>query len=269
MPALCWQGQHDPSFWFGETAGEVSRQLNALVDLGCIDTALSTAAKQASEEKGRVSFCQESLTKAEADAGALSWVPEFVADAETLDKLCTMHSEAVSDLDAMDDHVSEINRVTSFLSSVAAVAEAGTSMLELGTLFLEADTQKNELVNILMQIQATQDQFAKANKMVECGDVMLETGNKVREVSGEYTSLGFLIAGIQEAEQTAAYRIPDFAGVQKQHDIYVEKAASLLSLTAIVDHITTAQEEICHAESESQKLKSQMPLNCPTCGQSL
>lgn len=268
MPALCWQGQHDPSFWFGETAGEVSRQLNALVDLGCIDTALSTAARQVSDEKGRVSFCQESLNKAEQEAESLSWVPEFATDAEMLDKLLTRRTEALQDADAMHTCILEINRVAGFLDGLEAVSEAGFRMLDTGTRFLEADAKKNGLVNLVIQIQATEDQFADADKLVVCGSTMLEAYDKAYAIMVECGGLSAIICYIEQTQQTAAFQIPDFSRVQEKHDIYVDKTASLLSLTSIIEHITKAQEEICHAESESQRLESQMPKSCPTCGRS-
>lgn len=39
--ALNFQGQHDAPFWFGETPGEVSRQLNEIINLGTIDRTLA------------------------------------------------------------------------------------------------------------------------------------------------------------------------------------------------------------------------------------
>ena len=41
---LNFQGQHDAPFWFSASAGQVSRELNQIVDLGVIDTTLSNLA---------------------------------------------------------------------------------------------------------------------------------------------------------------------------------------------------------------------------------
>lgn len=73
MPEVCWQGQHDPSFWFGESAGEVSRQLNAIVDLGIIDVALGNAARALTKARARREVTEENLTKAKREADASSW----------------------------------------------------------------------------------------------------------------------------------------------------------------------------------------------------
>ena len=42
--AINFQGQHDSSFWFSQSPGEVSRQLNQIVDLSVIDTTLTNIA---------------------------------------------------------------------------------------------------------------------------------------------------------------------------------------------------------------------------------
>lgn len=41
-----FQGQHDNPFWFNDSAGEVSRQLNKIIDLHIIDTTLANIASE-------------------------------------------------------------------------------------------------------------------------------------------------------------------------------------------------------------------------------
>jgi len=44
LAAINFQAQHDSPFWFAETAGEVSRQLNSIINLGVIDDTLRNLA---------------------------------------------------------------------------------------------------------------------------------------------------------------------------------------------------------------------------------
>jgi hypothetical protein len=80
MPGVCWQGQHDASFWFGESAGEVSRQLNAIVNLGIIDISLTNVGRVFRTAKTRLEVAEEDLTHAKAALVRLKWVPEADAD---------------------------------------------------------------------------------------------------------------------------------------------------------------------------------------------
>ena len=74
---LNWQGQHDAPFWFADTAGEVSRQLNAIVDLGIIDNRLAHVAREATRAKARLEAAEAHLTATKAEADRWAWVPRF------------------------------------------------------------------------------------------------------------------------------------------------------------------------------------------------
>ena len=75
MPDVCWQGQHDPSFWFGASPGEVSRQLNAIVDLGIIDTTLTNVGRTYTKARTALEVAEDNLTEAKASLDELDWVP--------------------------------------------------------------------------------------------------------------------------------------------------------------------------------------------------
>lgn len=51
MSSINFQLQHDPPFWLSDSAGEVSRQLNAVVNLEEIDRVLSRAASKVRQSK--------------------------------------------------------------------------------------------------------------------------------------------------------------------------------------------------------------------------
>lgn len=54
-----FQAQHDGPFWFNESQVEVSRRLNAVVDLSIIDTCLSNIANMVRTASTRVDLCKE------------------------------------------------------------------------------------------------------------------------------------------------------------------------------------------------------------------
>lgn len=57
-----FQGQHDAPFWFSQTAGEVSRRLNAVIDLSVIDTTLANIGVAVRLAMDRKQLTQERLT---------------------------------------------------------------------------------------------------------------------------------------------------------------------------------------------------------------
>lgn len=74
---VCWQGQHDAPYWFGDTAGEVSRQLNTIVNLGIIDDTLANVARALHRARTKLELSEEELTQAKRKHDETAWVPEF------------------------------------------------------------------------------------------------------------------------------------------------------------------------------------------------
>lgn len=66
LTPINFQRQHDGPYWFGETAGMVSRQLNQIVDLGIIDTTLANLASSLRKAYIEVSVVEERLEQAQA-----------------------------------------------------------------------------------------------------------------------------------------------------------------------------------------------------------
>jgi len=63
LSEINFQGQHDNPFWFSETAGEVSRRLNAVVDLSVIDQVLSSIAAEVRQATERKTISNERLAE--------------------------------------------------------------------------------------------------------------------------------------------------------------------------------------------------------------
>lgn len=82
-----FQSQHDAPFWFSLSAGEVSRQLNAIVDLGQIDAVLSYLNAAVREANSRKSLCQERLDKARETKRSLAPAKVVDTDLKTVEAL--------------------------------------------------------------------------------------------------------------------------------------------------------------------------------------
>lgn len=73
-----FQGQHDAPFWLAASGGEVSRQLNEVVNLGLIDRTLAQATHELRDAEARVRVSQERLAQAQRTADDLAWVPALM-----------------------------------------------------------------------------------------------------------------------------------------------------------------------------------------------
>jgi exonuclease SbcC len=81
-----FQGQHSPYFWFSDSPQQVSKSLNAIINLGQIDRSLASVAAELRKAKTRRDVCQERLEQARKDKKELAWVVDFDSDLQRLER---------------------------------------------------------------------------------------------------------------------------------------------------------------------------------------
>lgn len=102
LSPINFQSQHDSPFWFSETAGEVSRQLNSIIDLNVIDSSLAYTAKVLRDKETRLTICEERLTKLNLEIEKLEPQRERISDFEKLKTLEGKKDEATTDHDDLN-----------------------------------------------------------------------------------------------------------------------------------------------------------------------
>ena len=114
---LNFHRQHAGPFWFRETAGEVSRQLNSIVNLDLIDTTLSNLSSQQRKAKTQKEVIQQRIKEAKAEKRKLRYILSFDKDLLMLEKIGKRHKENADRLIKLVDllyfakqHQIEINR---------------------------------------------------------------------------------------------------------------------------------------------------------------
>lgn len=78
------QSQHDAPFWFSLTSGQVSREINEIVDLGSIDDALGYVASEVRTAHTGLTVAKERYSEAKAEKESLGWVDDAVVEFEKL-----------------------------------------------------------------------------------------------------------------------------------------------------------------------------------------
>lgn len=81
------QQQHDRSFWFHLSPPEVSRRLNAIIDLGLIDEAQQRISSTVKKARSETEFTRQRLEDAQAAVKAVAHAVDFAEDARRLDSL--------------------------------------------------------------------------------------------------------------------------------------------------------------------------------------
>lgn len=79
-----FQTQLEPHFWITKPAGQLSKELNRIVDLDIIDKSLKRINDRLREKKIETRICQDRISEAKKELEELQWFKEFERDAEQL-----------------------------------------------------------------------------------------------------------------------------------------------------------------------------------------
>lgn len=114
-----FQGQHDQAYWFHLSAGQVSKELNRIVNLAAIDRALDRAAQTTRKTTAEVVLSKERLAEARQEAGKLAWVEAMRGD--------------LADLRARFDNTGAITIKRSVLSDLVSAATRAAQRADLAS----------------------------------------------------------------------------------------------------------------------------------------
>ena len=151
-----FQGQHDSPFWFNETAGEVSRRLNSVIDLSVIDDVLGNIASEVRRSQERIDLTNERLTEAKGEYEKLKPQEDRITDFEFLkldnENLLTIESRFTK-LGGLITRVREAKiRITEFEEKHTE----GKEVVRLGTDAMALDNSADELRDLVTQVEALQ-----------------------------------------------------------------------------------------------------------------
>lgn len=110
LSEINFQGQHDAPFWFCKTAGEVSRQLNAIVDLDIIDSTLANLSKSLNKHKIIAGVIEENVTKIKAKNESLVYVDIMDGNFKNVESTEKLWGAANQRCTALSDLVARVQK---------------------------------------------------------------------------------------------------------------------------------------------------------------
>lgn len=141
MQEINFQAQYDSPFWFSETAGEVSRQLNTVIDLSVIDTALSNVGSKLRTANERKELCAERLQKAKESLAQINH--ERIDDFELLAK-------RQGKLEAVETRITDLQVIVQRIEKNQQEIESFRDQVEQG----------NKVITQYRALQATEDSIS-------------------------------------------------------------------------------------------------------------
>lgn len=146
----------DPAYWFSATPGNVSRAMNAIVNLEEVDTTLANVGKVARRSKVEADLCLERVRAAKQQRDGLDWV----LDADRALRGVEQHDEALGVVQARADKlaamVRNVARAEDHATSTRDRAEAAERLLGLAATAGKAGAATGRLRALCEKITAAQ-----------------------------------------------------------------------------------------------------------------
>lgn len=144
-----FQLQHDGPFWFSETAGEVSRQLNRIIDLEVIDTTLANLAAAARASKAEVDVCQSRLEDAVAERRALKFARQMDTDLKAVEAKERELAEVRQKRAVLQTHAEDARTYHQAQNNAAQTARGANLAVQAGTRWASCRDRRAELEAVI------------------------------------------------------------------------------------------------------------------------
>ncbi len=197
-----FQRQLDSPFWFLKSPGEVSRELNEIVNLDLIDRVLSNVSSEQRRAKSTIEMTQERLGIAQKQKDELAWVVE--ADA------------ILSDLEAKERQLEDVRDRRTKLEQLVrvlglaederrestAIVQQGGNLLRLGHQICDIRKKRENLLLLCNSIKEA-EQAVKNRIPQKAFDKISTLKAEWEEISSKRNRLELLIKQLQQAEEEA------------------------------------------------------------------
>ena len=220
--------QHDPPFWFSNTAGEVSRQLNSIVNLGDIDTIMAHIASKLRSTRAKLDVVKERLEKAEVQEQELVFVKGMDEELQEVEEKQQKYDNHVKQTATLQQLIISGVRYQKNKTVAIGVIEAGQIVLKKYVKLDNAQTKAERLDSILR------------------GGQRLKTILKVKVPS--LTPLIILVAKLEKAEDKR------------------ERLLTLISRIQAKGIVCQKEKQELQMTEKAIKDKMKETESCPLCG---
>jgi len=227
-----FQQQHDLHFWFSLTPGQVSKELNKIVNLEEIDQALAYIGSRVRQSKAEAEVSRQRLHQARQAYKKSKWVKEADAKLQEVEAQQALQEET---------HLKHV-RLHSLLKQATEAIDNRDNTDKALICLKEAHDKGLETSRLAKRVHGLQELLdtitaSKADVSAEIPDISLleEAESKVQQIQKRKESLVTLLTAIARAE----------------------------------DYQCDLANEYARASKKLQKFQRQQPQICPTCGQKI
>jgi hypothetical protein len=208
-----FQEQFDLPFWFMNTAAEVSRQLNQIMNLAAIDQTLSGVATEVRKARSIAEVCRQRLEDAVAKKQELGWVPGFLSDHGNIVFLENVQATKAAQTGSLAALIEEASSVRRGRDKAATAALDGETVLSLAETAHTAGEIRQKLADLLTDIETTAIQMAEEVPDFDAVTVIRAEGDRK---AAERSSLEVLVERLSNHEALVCQTQSELATAEKE-----------------------------------------------------
>lgn len=157
-----FQGQHSTKdnripFWFCETAGEVSRQLNSIVNLEVIDSTLANIDFEKRKTRVVIELTEKSLLKITQEKKELDYVESLDRELRQVENLQELYQANVEERSTIDQKLELVSKYASIRENASRQASDGQKTMSIGDGYVKTAASAKKLSKLVESAQSSQD----------------------------------------------------------------------------------------------------------------
>jgi len=159
-----FQGQHEAPFWFCETPGEVSRQLNAIVNLEGIDNTLKNIASALHKSRTSIEIIEERLNRITTQQNSLAYVKEMDGDLKQVESIQNQYQEKTAESARLEDILKLALQHTSKRKNRLELTRDSKNALIKGQIYRKIAIQVENLSNVVKLLERYEETKCQAER---------------------------------------------------------------------------------------------------------
>lgn len=264
-----FQLQHEAAYWLSATGGEVSRQLNAVVDLGIIDDALAYGIYNQKACNEKEVTAKETLKKARETAEALAWVQQAAVGLQGVKTAQEAAQQAILATAKLNASVDAIRKAE---AAATLCGQAAAAMLAVAVKARTAARIKEQIATLKEDIKSVHQNTVIINRDGVAADALLAVAVKCRkayQLREPRQALQTCIERIRQCQSIKAPTIVEMNTLDGCYNATVETRRARFELEAMIANYHVAKQTAALKEKAAAAAEAKFEAVakvCPLCG---
>lgn len=155
VSSINFQGQHDPSFWFFNTPGEVAKELNKIVNLDLIDRVLGNISSQVRKTKTLVEVSEDRLNDSIKKTEELSWTMDADRDLRVIEDKEILIEKKTHRIDSETRLIQNVHSLIQQRKNAVETKKTGENLLSLAEEIIQRERRLEKLCQTIENIKRT------------------------------------------------------------------------------------------------------------------